>query len=230
MDTNLSTITAFTCRVCGFESVVDLPLSVLLSAVCRFCGNVLHTTYGDVNAPITLDDLAASIRGSNPAAAIRIAAQVARELAGLHDRGKPLGFLSPKRVLIDHSGRVVLLPSACADCATPVSWYCEHTGVIEESCKYLAPEQFWARSPYDALAADVYALGCVFYFVSTGQEPFAGLSIPQTAVSKSRRALYPLQSDVPVGLLALVKKMTAPRPSDRFPNARAVVSALPTVL
>jgi eukaryotic-like serine/threonine-protein kinase len=93
---------------------------------------------------------------------------------------------------------------------------------------YMAPEQATGKRDLD-VRADVYALGSVAYFVLTGQPPFVGESAFAIMMAHARDEVIPpsqIRPDVPADLEAIVLKCLAKKPSDRYPDARAMGRAL----
>lgn len=81
---------------------------------------------------------------------------------------------------------------------------------------FMAPEQF-GNGQLD-VRADVYALGCTFYFALTGQLPFQGETTPQVISShlyEKPRPLREQRTDIPERVIQIIKQMMA-----RHPNAR----------
>lgn len=93
---------------------------------------------------------------------------------------------------------------------------------------YLSPEQAIDPEHVD-IRADIYSLGCTFYFLLTGQVPFPGGSLAQKLMQHQQQEATPLdqqRKDVPPGLVPIVRKMMAKKPDDRFRTPAAVVVAL----
>jgi serine/threonine protein kinase/formylglycine-generating enzyme required for sulfatase activity len=93
---------------------------------------------------------------------------------------------------------------------------------------YMAPEQ--ARNAKSAdIRADIYSLGCTFYYLLTGQPPFTGESITDL-IFKHWEAPRPevsvLRNDVPKELSQYIQKMMAKEPSDRPQTPKDVVDWL----
>jgi serine/threonine-protein kinase len=93
---------------------------------------------------------------------------------------------------------------------------------------WIAPEQAHDPALVD-IRADVYSLGCTLFFLLTGQPPFVGNS----ALEKVRLhqespppSLLALRPDIPAELDALVQKMLAKDPTDRFSIPLLVVTPL----
>lgn len=93
---------------------------------------------------------------------------------------------------------------------------------------YVAPEQAYDPQ-YADHRADLYSLGCVFYFLLTGRPPFPG----GTTAEKVRRhqfeaplPLLHLRPDVPPIVADLVHRLLAKDPNQRFATAAGVASRL----
>jgi serine/threonine-protein kinase len=97
-----------------------------------------------------------------------------------------------------------------------------------ESSDYVAPEQ--AEDPHVIdPRADVYSLGCTFYFLLTGRPPFAGTPAAPKRVQPRQAEPEPLQRlrpDVPEELAGIVQRMVARRPEDRIPLPLLIVGPL----
>jgi len=97
---------------------------------------------------------------------------------------------------------------------------------------YVAPEQAEDSRKADG-RSDIFSLGGALYFLLTGEVPFPG----KTLVEKIRKALTepspsPMakRKDTPPALDAIVRKMLARDPDDRYQNAGEVVTALDRIL
>jgi formylglycine-generating enzyme required for sulfatase activity len=93
---------------------------------------------------------------------------------------------------------------------------------------YVAPEQTLDAANAD-IRADVYSLGCTFYYLLTGAAPFNGRSryqVLQAHQSMEPRPLRLVRPEVPEELAAVVRKMMAKAPSERYQTPRALVQAL----
>ncbi len=105
------------------------------------------------------------------------------------------------------------------------------TGVIVGTPAYMSPEQARGQRDVDG-RADIFSLGCVLYKCLTGRPPFEGASIPALLTkvllddAPRIRARCP---EVPAGLEAIVLRMLAKKPDDRFRTAGAVRDALEAV-
>jgi serine/threonine-protein kinase len=102
------------------------------------------------------------------------------------------------------------------------------TDGIVGTADYLAPEQ--ARDAQAAdIRSDIYGLGCTFYYLLTGEVPFPGTSLGHKLVQHqtAEPAAVELRNPaVPHGLAAVLQRMMAKRPQDRFQTPAAVALAL----
>src|SRR5262249_18389951 len=101
-------------------------------------------------------------------------------------------------------------------------------GAVMGTADYMAPEQ--ARNSREAdTRCDLYALGCTFYFALTGRPPFPG----GTALEKLMRhqpeepePLERLRPDVPPDLAAVLRRLMAKKPGERYQTAAELFAAL----
>jgi serine/threonine-protein kinase len=104
----------------------------------------------------------------------------------------------------------------------------QEEGMLIGTADYIAPEQ--ARDPHLVdIRADIYSLGCTFYYLLTGQPPFAGNSLMQKLMQHQQsepRPLRELRPDVPEELAGIVMKMLAKQPEARYQIPLAVAVPL----
>jgi serine/threonine-protein kinase len=94
----------------------------------------------------------------------------------------------------------------------------QEEGMLIGTADFIAPEQ--ARDPRLVdIRADIYSLGCTFYYLLTGQPPFPGSSLMQKLLQHQQAEPPPVQSlrsDIPDELAAIVKKMLCKQPEERY--------------
>jgi eukaryotic-like serine/threonine-protein kinase len=97
---------------------------------------------------------------------------------------------------------------------------------------YIAPEQLEDPRGVD-IRADLYSLGCTFYFLLTGQVPFPGGSLIQK-LDRQRWHTAPsvnqIRRDAPPALAAVVRRLMAKHPDDRYQTPGELAQALETLL
>jgi serine/threonine protein kinase len=93
---------------------------------------------------------------------------------------------------------------------------------------FLAPEQ--ARSLHQTdIRSDLYGLGCTFYYLLTGRVPFPGGSTLEKLIRHSTEPPTPLRElrpDVPPGVVAVVERLMAKNPADRYQTPEDLIEAL----
>jgi serine/threonine protein kinase len=177
---------------------------------------------------------------------IPVAAEAIRQAAvGLqhaYERGVVHRDIKPANLLIESAkGRIEGIPQdtdfcvkildfglARFDSERRYSTRLTQPGSTLGTVDYMAPEQ--AESARDAdVRADVYGLGCTFFFVLTGKPPFPGSSIAEKIAARltgQPPSLRESRPDVPPGLEAIVQKMMARWPADRYQTPAQVAIAL----
>ena len=145
---------------------------------------------------------------------VKLIRQGADALAAAHMNGLVHAALTPDHLICDKRNQVRIMDFAASELED-----------IEASADYSAPERCG-----DAPAAppeDIYSLGCILYFVLTGNPPFPG----GTAEEKRRRhaeelpaSVLEFRQDVPSELIKLCIQMMAKRP-ERRPQSAAMVAA-----
>jgi serine/threonine-protein kinase len=93
---------------------------------------------------------------------------------------------------------------------------------------YMAPEQAVAGEDVDT-RADIYGLGCTLYFLLTGQPPFPGGSVEQKLLCHHQAPQPGVDSrreDVPSGLVAVIRRMMARKPGERYQTPAEAAEAL----
>ncbi len=93
---------------------------------------------------------------------------------------------------------------------------------------FLAPEQ--AKNPKATdIRSDIYSLGCTLYFLLAGQVPFPGGTVLEKIIRHSKdlpQPLHEIRPDVSPELSAVVARMMAKFPDQRFQTPAEVAAAL----
>ncbi len=167
-----------------------------------------------------------------PMAAANYIAQAAQGLQHAHEAGWVHRDIKPANLLLDRAGVVKVLDLGLArllddDTADPLTRRHNDKAVLG-TADYLAPEQALDSHEVD-IRADVYSLGGTLYYLLAGRAPFADATVAQKLVchqTKAPRPIAELRSDVPAGLLAVLDRMLAKAPADRFQTPTEVAAAL----
>jgi hypothetical protein len=79
------------------------------------------------------------------------------------------------------------------------------------------------------IRADIYSLGATFYFCMTGRTPFAEGTVAQKLIwhqTRQPKSVRTLRSDIPDGVVAVLEKMMAKDPAQRYQEPLDVAEAL----
>jgi hypothetical protein len=133
--------------------------------------------------------------------------------------------VSPSNVLLDVSGGVRLadfgVAKAMKQSAATVS------GTVRGKIPYMAPEHI--RGERTDGRTDLFALGVVLYEALAGERPFDGTHDVETmtrVLAASRKPLIERVPDVDPAFAAIVERLLAADPADRFASAAALLEAL----
>jgi eukaryotic-like serine/threonine-protein kinase len=99
-----------------------------------------------------------------------------------------------------------------------------NVGVAMGTPSYMAPEQGRNAATVDH-RADIYSLGCTLYVMLTGRPPFQGKSALEVMTKHlTEPVISPdvIAKRVPKNLSAIILKMLAKKPEDRYPDLGAV--------
>src|SRR5437660_3462559 len=99
--------------------------------------------------------------------------KVARRVQFAHERGILHRDIKPGTILLDKKGEPHLTDFGLARLIEQESTITNSFDVLGTP-SYMSPEQAAGRTKELTPAADVYALGAVFYHMLTGEPPFAG--------------------------------------------------------
>jgi len=136
--------------------------------------------------------------------------------------------VKPANLLISHDDVVKILDLGLAKLFDDVAPAAIERERILGTADFLAPEQAVDGHAVDC-RADIYSLGCTFYFLLAGHPPFPGGTLPQRLVSHLRKAplsIVEIRDDVPADLAFALSRMMAKTPADRFQTVDQVSEVL----
>lgn len=156
--------------------------------------------------------------------------QAALALEHAHRRGLVHRDVKPGNLLLTADGRIKLLDLGLARFVQDrvPAGSVTMAGVGIGTPDYMAPEQFRDGRIADA-RSDIYSLGCTLYHLLTGHVPFPTASLSEKYELHRSAQPTPIEQEcpeVPAGLVAVVQKMMAKRPDQRYQAAREVADAL----
>jgi serine/threonine protein kinase len=157
---------------------------------------------------------------------LRIGLQVASGLAAAHAQGIIHRDIKPANILVgDGVDRAVITDFGLARSIDDVSL--TKSGTLAGTPQYMSPEQ--ARGDRIDERSDLFSLGSVLYFLSTGHSPFRSetvYGILHKITSAALPDMREVHSSVPEWLQHLVSRLHAPLPEDRFQSAAVVADLL----
>src|SRR5919107_211450 len=160
-----------------------------------------------------------------PQIATEAALQIAKALRTAHERGVIHRDIKPGNILITESGHVKVADFGIARAAESTT--ISDVGDILGSAKYMSPEQ--AMGEPVGPASDLFSLGVVLYEMLTGKVPFE-VETPADVTDKHAGGppTHPrgVNPEVPESVDALVMRLLAIDPEDRYKSATQLVKEL----
>jgi serine/threonine protein kinase len=174
--------------------------------------------------------------------------QVALGLQHAHERGLVHRDIKPANLLVagvqlgkseknpaEASGGVVKILDmgmALLHGADKDSIHGKPDGGLMGTPDYMAPEQALDFRQVD-IRADLYSLGCTFYYLLTGRPPFDEYPLMRKMMMHQTgtvRPVWELRSTLPLEIDAVVQKLLAKKPQDRYQTPGELVDALSNYL
>jgi serine/threonine protein kinase len=192
----------------------------------------------------TLDEVLSRRKRLPPAEAARVVHQALEGLQHLHERRMIHRDLKPANLMLTPAATK---PDTTWDATVKIldvglgrELFAENTpegqietqltaeGAVLGTPDYLAPEQ--ARDARSAdVRSDLYSLGCVLYHCVSGRPPFPETNIMTQMLKHATEKPAPLASlvpDVPAGFQAVVDRLLAKSPDDRYQLPAEAAAAL----
>ncbi|SDG37319.1 serine/threonine-protein kinase PpkA [Pseudomonas benzenivorans] len=148
--------------------------------------------------------------------------QIASALGYAHAQGLVHRDVKPANILFRADGAAVLSDFGIAKSLEDRTQFTQ-AGFAVGTPSYMSPEQ--ARGQQIDGRADLYALGVVFYEILTGKLPYVGADSLSTALAHLTEPL----PELPIAqgrYQAILSKLLAKEPAERFADAAALIAAL----
>ncbi len=182
---------------------------------------------------INLSDLVLRRGPLSIADSCELIAEAAIGLHHAHERGLVHRDLKPSNLMLTNSGCIKVLDFGLARLYEGSATVTELTssGQILGTVGYMAPEQAFAKYAV-SLRTDLYSLGCTLYKLLTNRTPFSGKAYDTPLKILLAHALEPVppirqyRPEVSPELAAIVDRLLAKDPADRFETAADVVTVL----
>jgi serine/threonine protein kinase/WD40 repeat protein len=161
--------------------------------------------------------------------ALRAVRDAARGLAHAHAHGLIHRDIKPHNLIRSADGTTKVLDFGLAgvgvgDGVAAVGDGLTGAGMVVGTPDYIAPEQIADPHAADA-RADVYGLGCTLYHLLAGRSPMPDGTVTEKLAAQPTHQPDPIPG-LPAALAAVLAKMLAKDPRDRYQSADEVVAAL----
>ena len=157
---------------------------------------------------------------------LRIGAQIAAGLAAAHAQGLVHRDIKPANILLEEGVERVAITdfglARAVDDATLTA-----SGTIAGTPQYMSPEQ--ARGDAVDQRSDLFSLGSVLYAACTGRPPFRAETshgVLRRITDDEPTPIGEINPEIPIWLAAIVARLMAKRPADRFASAGEVAELL----
>jgi response regulator RpfG family c-di-GMP phosphodiesterase len=190
-------------------------------------GTILHFFVMEYVPGQDLEEYVRSHGPLSPAKACDLMHQVASALAEAHNHNLVHRDIKPSNIQVTPEGQAKLLDFGLArNFKTGMT----EPGTLLGTLDYMAPEQVQDAHAVD-IRADLYALGGVLYFCLTGQAPFPskGNNIVQDLAARLKQqplSVLDKRPDIAPELDAVIQRLMALSPDDRYTTPQAVMRAL----
>lgn len=181
----------------------------------------------------------------DPETAVGYVLQAARGLKHAHDRGMIHRDVKPDNLLLDEQGLVKVadlglvkipgtqraddqLPNNSRNGLETLPKDMTGARIALGTPAYMSPEQCRDAATVDQ-RADIYSLGCTLYVLVTGRPPFQGTTDVELMTRHVYDPLVPpeqIVARVPKEVSAVIQKMMAKQPEDRFQSMGEVIRTL----
>ncbi|HET9371296.1 MAG TPA: protein kinase [Vicinamibacterales bacterium] len=172
------------------------------------------------------------IRTSGPMSAgeaTAIGLELAGALAAVHHAGLVHRDVKAQNIMREEGGRIVLMDLGASAVSAPAGDVTPRD--VIGTPDYMAPELFDYRPA--SRQSDIYGLGVLLFFLVTGELPIQAATLDalrNAHRARATRSLRDVRPDLPQAFVAVVTRMLAPDPADRFATTGDLEEALSAVV
>ncbi|MCR4413132.1 MAG: protein kinase [Thermoguttaceae bacterium] len=157
---------------------------------------------------------------------LRIGMQAASGLAAAHAQGLVHRDIKPSNILLENGvERVKITDFGLARVAHEAE--ITQSGVVAGTPQYMSPEQ--ARGEPIDRRSDLFSLGCVMYAMCTGRSPFRASTVVDAirrVCDDTPRPIREINPEIPDWLAAIIDRLLAKKPEERFQTAAELAELL----
>lgn len=197
-------------NIVAVHSVEEQPLPYLVMEFID--GQTLQDKLGE-NGPLEVTEV------------LYLGQQIASGLAAAHAMSLIHRDIKPGNILIegDVEQKIKITDFGLARAADDASL--TRSGMISGTPMYMAPEQATGQALDHR--TDLFSLGSVLYQMACGRPPFRApstVAVLRRVAEDTPRALQEIVPELPDWLVAIINKLLAKKPQDRFQSAKEVGS------
>ncbi|WP_426705085.1 Stk1 family PASTA domain-containing Ser/Thr kinase [Corynebacterium auriscanis] len=164
--------------------------------------------------------------------AAKVMSSVCEALHFSHEAGIIHRDIKPANIMITNTGAVKVMDFGIARALSDSSAAMTQTAAVIGTAQYLSPEQ--ARGKSADSRSDIYAAGCVFFELATGQPPFQGESpfsvafqhVQDDPMAPSSVPGMHLSKREALSLDSIILTAMAKAPADRYDDAQQMATDL----
>ena len=156
---------------------------------------------------------------------IRVMKQVASALHTASERGIVHRDIKPENIMLTSKGECKVADFGLAQLQGGERLNLTQEGVTMGTPLYMSPEQVSGQKIDHR--SDIYSFGVTCYNVLAGKPPYQGDNAVTVAFKHLHEAPEPIQdirSDLPLTLCAIVERMMAKEPADRYQSHQAILN------
>ncbi len=160
---------------------------------------------------------------------INVSIQLAQAVGSVHQHRLIHGDIAPKNVLVDPATLAIKLCDFGLATRLDVQPRRSDGGAMVGTLAYMSPEQTGRTNLDIDYRSDFYSLGATLYELYSGREPFVAsdpMSLLHAQLASMPVPLHELDAGIPEQLSAIVQKLLAKHPDDRYQSSFGLIRDL----
>ncbi|MGQ0800357.1 MAG: diguanylate cyclase domain-containing protein [Pseudomarimonas sp.] len=160
---------------------------------------------------------------------LSLAIQLARAVGAVHEHRLIHGDIAPKNVLVDPESLAIKLCDFGLSTRLDIQPRRADGGAMAGTLEYMSPEQTGRTNLDVDYRSDFYSLGASLYELFGGREPFVAsdpMSLLHAQLASMPVPLHELDRAIPEALSAIVQKLLAKHPDDRYQSSFGLIRDL----